>query len=303
MGQSTSYHLLLQMRSENEGTSRTDRFLVSKELLEGVKTTGEDGVKDPLNSFRGAFTLPWDDWPPQQVHSLFFAHKELPRTEEFDREELGILRELERAAIEAEGAERTEENFRETGEGKDAKGSLEKDDKKLGEITSEQGSEGEPHIQGGESQSQSKVGTQSGTNVDTVALTELSSSTARLQEADEGTSSDVGHASAQKLDRGSTQVTDGARLRGQSGGEQVEGVAGRVGLDDDRGDKDRQLRIERVSTYGLLVAVLANSSDLTFSISVPNSCFSNVNMGSYGKCKKVGGGAYPASNFQLPARG
>ncbi|GAQ88212.1 O-fucosyltransferase family protein [Klebsormidium nitens] len=245
---SVRLHRSSQVHSRNQGTSHPDRFQIGNELSVSLKTPGQDsakflskdGVEYPIKSFRGSFTLPWDDWPPQQVHSLFFAHKELPRTEEFDREELGILRELERAAIEAEGERRTGEGFKEAEEGNDATGGLKAEGGDIGGANLEHNLEGRAQVQGVASQSESRVGAQSDSGDE-----QGFDSTAALDTADETADLHSRHASVDKLSRDGTRLTDGVQLRGERNGEQVEGAAGRVGLDDERGDKDRQLRVER----------------------------------------------------------
>jgi hypothetical protein len=214
------------------------------------------------------------------VHSLFFAHKELPRTEEFDREELGILHELANEGFQVkteeitakknesaneglevkdggvvekeEGEEKSKEDLR----GAEARNAAEQIEEKAQLAESEAGRiSGKLEMEKGageaESERHAKVNSTSvGPSLEQLEGTRDASAVRNSAESKAGSLEE-----SAEIDTGSVQTeTDGTLLEkmgdagegrnsGESGVQKGEGAGG---VDDGRGTRERQLRIERV---------------------------------------------------------
>jgi hypothetical protein len=276
--------LSFQTHKPDKGSTRADRFFSAKELAD---LPNLEGFRPVLKSGKSAFTLPWDDWPPQQVHSLFFAHKELPRTEEFDREELGILHELANEGYQVKGDELTVKRNELANEGfevkdggfaeKEGEEKNEEDLQGVGFGNATQQIEEKVQLAGSEtSRSSGKLDMEKGAGeaVDKteshadlqgrVNATNIRPSVEQLEgtrnvsEVRNSTESEAGSLEESAVvNTGSVQKpteTDGTLLeeRGDSGEARSSGESGAqkgkeaAGVDDGRGSRERQLRIERV---------------------------------------------------------
>lgn len=271
-----------QTHKPDKGTTRADRFFSAKELAD---LPNLEGFRPVLKSGKSAFTLPWDDWPPQQVHSLFFAHKELPRTEEFDREELGILHELANEGFQVKTEEKTakrnessNEGFevkeegsaekREGGQGKneedlrgtDTRNAAEQIEEKAQLAGDEAGRiSGKLEMENGAGEAVDK--TERHAEVDSTSVRpslEQLEGTRNASEIRNSTESKAGSIEESAvINTGSVQKpteTDGTLLaeRGDSREARSSGESGvqkgeeAAGVDDGRGSRERHLRIERV---------------------------------------------------------